>query len=225
MPGSLLLPCARIAPAPSVRHRVLEEGWYLMSTSELEHELRRVRSPEEPLPPSGAIQLDSDEALAFRDAGNLPDEHGRTLRLVLHAGSSEAGSLDAKRLAFEPDYLDRPRWRREGSRPVNLVPLRPPDGADPGTPEAGPWWEEPAVAGLEEEWRRTGAVAGMAIPGEIRSFVFKTVLVLRAARRPVNPDSVGDAISRWLRADQAEQIRRQLRDANLGDLPPSVGRT
>src|SRR5918997_3971129 len=95
-----------------------------MNLEELQQELRRLRAPTE-TPPSGALPLSPEEALARRDAGNPPDGSGRTLRLVLHVSDPpEPGALERKRLLFEPDYHRAPTWRRHGSMPVNVVPLR-----------------------------------------------------------------------------------------------------
>lgn len=182
-----------------------------MSTRDLEDVLGRMRSSEPAEAATTASPLSIEAALAYRDAGNIPDARDRSLRLVLHV-HDEGPSIEAKRLLYEPDYLDAPRWRRAGSRPVNVVPLRATRKADSST--SGAWWEMPDVAGLEEEWRRTGKVDGVVVPGAIRSFVFKTVVTLRAAARPVTPDSIADAVSRWLDPAQAEEIRSLLRHAN-----------
>ena len=67
-----------------------------MSVDELERELIRWRKGE----PPGPVQNDlrPNEALEFRNAGNVPDERGRTLRLVLHVTSQEElAALDEKR--------------------------------------------------------------------------------------------------------------------------------
>ena len=180
------------------------DGWYLISTDVLMRELARFRAGEE-LGPSPDIQpLTIQEALAYRDAGNLPDDQGRSLRLVLGVASEdELHSLEARRLAFEPDYLDAPDWRRDGSKPVNVVPLRSREvkGVE------RPWWEDPAVAPLEKEWQETGAVGGMPVPGEFRSFIFKTVLALRAADRDVTPEAVLDGVARWLSPRQVDELR------------------
>ena len=190
----------------------LAEGWYLMSPEDLERELRRMRAPKNAIEPSDARLLSIDEALAYRDAGNLPDERGRTLRLVLRVDSLEdLEALDRKRLAYEPDFHDPPEWRIAGSRPVNVVPLRA-EGVV--VPEAGPWWEDEGVADLETEWRAHGTVAGIQVPGDYRGFVFKTVLSLRAAGRDVTPDSIADSIARWLSPEDAARIAGALRRAN-----------
>lgn len=174
-----------------------------MSTRDLEKELARWRDPDSAVTPSNAVALSIDEALAYRDAGNLPDELGRTLRIVLLARDlDEVRSLGRKRALFEPDYLDPPTWRRPGSAPVNVVPLRSPDVA--GDPS--PWWESSDVAELEEEWRRTGRIAGLAVPAEFRGFVLKTVVSLREAGRPVDADSVAGSLARWLSPEQVSEV-------------------
>lgn len=187
---------------------MLDEGWYLMSTKDLELELARRRKPDSAVPPSNAQRLSVEDALAYRNAGNLPDEKDRSLRLVLIIGRpDELTYLDSKRSLYEPDYHDAPAWRREGSRPVNVVPLRDPNVA----PESsGPWWDEPQLGALEREWREHGTVAGLPVPGEYRGFVYKTVLALRSAGREVTVDTVADSISRWVPPDEAARIRAAL---------------
>lgn len=189
----------------------LHEGWWLMSTPGLERELRRRRSPDLGLPPSDTLPLTIPEALAYRNAGNLPDALGRTLRLVLEVGDAEElESLSAKRMEYEPDYHDPPKWRREGSVHVNVVPLRGPEVT--GDPRA--WWENPQLAALEAEWGTRGTVAGLRVPGELRGFVYKTVLALEADGRSVSPDTVADSLERWLPQAEVAQIREALREAN-----------
>src|SRR3712207_1512564 len=96
-----------------------------MSAADLETELHRWRHPEEDLPPTRAEPLSMEAALAYRNAGNIPDEHDRSLRLVLHVrDAAELTYLQQKRLDYEPDFHEAPEWRREGSKPVNVVPLR-----------------------------------------------------------------------------------------------------
>jgi hypothetical protein len=191
-------------------HAGLQEGWYLMSTADLEIELARWRHPDEVHPPSNARPLSVAEALEYREAGNLPDELGRTLRLVLIAqNDEELAHLHDRRARYEPDFHQAPAWRRAGSRPVNLVPLRG-SGVE-GRPRA--WWDDPQVAALEEEWRRTGRMAGLRVPGEYRAFVLKTVLALRSAGLPVTAQTVADSIARWVPALEAERIRAALRAA------------
>ena len=181
-----------------------------MSTADLERELARWRDPAADVPPSNARPLSVEEALAYRDAGNLPDEHGRTLRLVLVAQTAdEVRTLGKKRARFEPDYHAAPAWRREGSAPVNVVPLR----ASGVVGDPSPWWESPDVADLEAEWRATGRIAGLKVPAEYRGFVLKTIVSLREAGLPVTEDSVADSIARWLSREQAAEIRAALRAA------------
>lgn len=187
---------------------MLQEGWYLMSVADLEAELAHLRDASRP-PGQTTLALSDSDALAYRDAGNLPDEHGRSLRLVLGVGDEPLGE---KRLRFEPDFHSAPEWRREGSKPVNVVPLRR-AAAVPRDPELA-WWEQPDVAALEEEWRDTGRVAGLIIPGAYRSFVLKTIASLRIAGLQVNVESVIGSLSRWLRPDQVGEIRTALLDAN-----------
>ncbi|MEA2516558.1 MAG: hypothetical protein QOG16_396 [Actinomycetota bacterium] len=180
-----------------------------MSAADIELELKRWRDPDADVAPSGAEALSIEEALEFRDAGNVPDDRDRSLRLVLHVNdSAELSYLQQKRLLFEPDFHDAPTWRREGSKPVNVVPLRR-EGVEGHGGSA--WWEDPSVADLEEEWSRSGTVAGMRVPADLRSFVYKTVLSLRAAGREVTPGSVADSISRWMPPKEAEQIRQWLK--------------
>jgi hypothetical protein len=178
-----------------------------MSTADLERVLARRRGVDAPAPES--VRLSVPEALAYRDAGNLPDDRGRTLRLVLHVAGPD--DLAAKRSLYEPDYHDAPSWRRPGSRPVNVVPLREP-GAGAVAPDA--WWEQPELRALEEEWARSGTVAGIVVPAAYRGFVYKTALSLRGAGIEVTPQSLADSIARWVPADEAEQIRAALREAN-----------
>lgn len=189
---------------------MLREGWYLMSTAELERELDRWRGGA--ADPSTAIPLSVAEALAYRNAGNVPDVDGRCLRLVLILrDESDLRHLQQKRERYEPDFHEAPSWKREGSKPVNVVPLR----ETQLTPtDAGPWWEQPDVGQLEEEWQASGAVGDLVVPGRYRSFVFKTVLSLRAAGRAVTPESVADSIERWLGPEDAGRIRTALLEVN-----------
>jgi len=183
-----------------------------MSTTDLERELARLRHGGAQLPPSNAVRLSVDEALAYRNRGNLPDEHGRTLRLVLRIDdSSDVAALDTKRLRFEPDFHDAPRWRRPGSVRVNVVPLRAPGVDSPKPLDA--WWDDADMAALEDEWRTSGTVGGVPVPGEWRGFVFKTVVALRAAGRPVHAEAIADSASRWLAPVDAERLRAALRAA------------
>lgn len=181
----------------------MREGWYLMSTGELERALAAWRRGDDSA--EFGIPLSNEFAIARRDAGNIPDEEGRSLRLVLFVDDEP---LERKRLRWEPDFHDAPDWRREGSRPVNVVPLR---SSDSPAAHGRPWWEMPRVDSLEEEWRRTGSVAGIEVPAEYRSFVFKTVIALQDAGRDVTPDAIGDSIARWLSPEDAEEVRAALK--------------
>jgi hypothetical protein len=188
----------------------LREGWYLMSVHDLEIELARHRGEARP-EPTGSVALSIADALAFRDAGNVPDELGRSLRLVLHVSDESAAALHEKRLDWEPDFHDAPDWRGPGSMPVNVVPLRV------DTARAAPgraWWDDPELAALEKEWEATGVVAGVRVPAEYRGFVYKTVLSLQQAGRPMTVDSLLDSVARWLNAEQVEELRRALAAAN-----------
>jgi hypothetical protein len=182
---------------------VLDEGWYLMSVSALERELIRWRTGSG-APGEDIVRLTTEEALAHRNHGNLPDAQGRSLRLVLHVFTQDdLRALESKRRFFEPDYLDAPEWRVAESVPVNVVPLRASDVK--GAPQ--PWWEEPRLGELEAEWSRSGRVAGLEVPGEYRSFIYKTVLALQDSGRPVSEEAVLAAIARWLSPGQVEAIR------------------
>ena len=182
-----------------------------MSVSDLERELARHRGAH--VPPSNAVHLSPQEGLAYRNTGNLPDELGRSLRLVLHVRDrDDIASLDKRRALYEPDHHDAPTWRREGSKPVNVVPLRIVDEEDGTAREVGPWWEDPEVAELEREWQRAGTIAGLRVPGEYRSFVYKTVIALRKAQREITADSVVDSVSRWLPPQDAERLRAALKE-------------
>lgn len=188
----------------------LDEGWYLMSVKELERELARLRDPSQP--PTDAPHLTIEEALEARAAGNVPDENGRSLRLVLHVSNVEdVRSLSRRRLEFEPDFHDEPTWRRDGSVPINVVPMRL------GPIEPAPdrdWWNEPDIAELEAEWRRTGKVDDVRIPDGYRGFVFKTVLSLRAAGRPITVETILASVARWLTPEDVATLRDALHEAN-----------
>ncbi len=189
----------------------LQEGWYLMSTRDLERELARWRKPGADLPPSKARRLSVPVALAYRDAGNFPDEDGRTLRLVLLVdGPKKLSSLSQRRLLYEPDYHEAPNWRRAGSAHVNVVPLRTSEVA--GDPK--PWWEDPQLAALEEEWHANGTVEGLRVPGPYRGFVYKTVIALKATNIPITADAVADSIARWVPSEEAARIRAALLEAD-----------
>ena len=199
----------------SERHQVpeslLREGWYLMSTTGLERELAQFRHPQGEHRSSGVVPLSIEEALAFKHAGNMPDADGRWLRLVLHVGDTTAlEDLNERRLLFEPDLHEPSDWRQPGSKPVNVVPLRSSPVGPPVAPK--PWWEEPGIRELEEEWREKGTVAGLPVPEEYRGFVFKTVLALQAAGDPVTAERVADSIQRWLSPADAARIRAALLD-------------
>lgn len=190
----------------------LADGWYLMSTPDLERELSRWRAPETNLEPSNARRLTVEQALEFRDAGNVPDEFDRTLRLILRVDDTqELATLEERRLEFEPDFQDAPRWRLAESRPINVVPLRRP-GIEPVT--EGAWWENPELAQLEREFVQQGTAAGVRVPGEYRGFIFKTVLSLRSQKREVNPTTISGSIARWLSPQDAARIARELNELN-----------
>lgn len=188
----------------------LSEGWYLMDNRALERELQLFRTGEGP----GGEHVEAlsiDAALAFRNAGNLPDDLDRTLRLVLVIETEDdLRNLDAKRAALEPDYLDAPTWRREGSRPVNVVPLRA--ASVRGTEQA--WHEDPEMDALESQWRESGTVEGVTIPGDYRSFLFKSIVALRSTGREITVESLCGALERWLDPAQVAEIRAALEDAN-----------
>lgn len=156
------------------------------------------------------VPLSIEEALTVRNGGNLPDDNERSLRLILFVDDEP---IEQKRLRFEPDFHRAPEWRREGSRPVNVVPLRAGAGRAGGD---SPWWELPRVKELEAEWRTTGTVAGIEVPADYRSFVFKTVIALQDAREPVTPDTIGDSIARWLSPEDARRIRESLKTKGPG---------
>ena len=195
----------------------MEEGWYLMSTTDLEVELARWRG-DDSRPPSRAQRLSVEEALAFRNRGNMPDELGRSLRLVLRLDDErDLADLDRKRLHYEPDFFEAPSWRRPGSKPVNVGPLRAPNIE--GTART-PWWAEPEMAEMEAEWIQTGAVDGVMIPEEYRSFVYKTVALLRRAEIRPSVSTIGDSISRWLTPEEAARVRTALEVANASTPEP-----
>lgn len=183
-----------------------------MSPGDLEVELRAWRDPDAEVEPSHAEALAMAEALAYRDLGNLPDDLGRTLRLVLVLDRVEPGLMERERARFEPDFHDPPTWRREGSKPVNVVPLVSPAAAVSRPGDA--WWDDPEMGAFEEEWRSTGSVAGLVIPDEWRGFVFKTIASLRASGREATVDAVVGSVARWLEPDDVERLHRALREAN-----------
>lgn len=189
---------------------VLDEGWYLMSTEDVEAELRRFRGQAHK--ESNAERLSIADALAYKRAGNVPDGLGRSLRLVLHVRSQEElSALDRKRLMFEPDYLEEPTWRKPGSKPINVVPLR---ASDVVGPAADDWWQQPDLQSLEEDWKRTGTVDGVVVPAEYRGFVYKTVLSLRAAGKEVSVTTIVDSVARWLGPRDLELLRDALERSN-----------
>ena len=183
-----------------------------MSAADLEVELRAWREPDADVPPSEAIAMSVEDALARRNAGNLPDEQDRSLRLLLVIEKVEPGHIERERRRFEPDFHDAPVWRREGSKPVNVVPLLLPGVAERNAPER--WSDDPTMGKLEEEWSASGAVSGLVIPEEWRGFVFKTIASLRDSGRDVTVDSIADSVARWLAPEEAERLRDALREAN-----------
>jgi len=190
----------------------LADGWYLMSTADLEVELARWRSPGTEVGTSNTRRLTTEEALEYRNAGNLPDEVDRTLRLVLRIDDTQdLERLAERRLEFEPDYQEAPAWRREGSRPVNVVPLRRSGVAPVST---GPWWEDDELAKLEREFGERSTAAGVRVPGEYRGFIFKTVLALRSQGREITPETISASIARWLPEKTAVRIARELNELN-----------
>ena len=186
---------------------LLREGWYLMSVRDLEIELARHRDPSRAHETSTAQPLTTDEALAYRAAGNLPDGKGRSLRLVL---AVDGEPLEKKRLRYEPDFHSAPSWRKEGSKPINVVPLK--TGPPRGVETESAWWEQADMAPLEDEWERTGTVGGVAIPAELRGFVFKTIVALHAAGVEVTKRSILDSVSRWLSPGQVQELRVAFED-------------
>jgi hypothetical protein len=186
----------------------VNEGWYLMTSAEVERLLIAVRSGSPNI--EFGVPLPIDDALAYRNAGNVPDDAGRTLRLVLYDDGGP-GALVQKRLQFEPDYQEAPTWKVQGSKPVNVIPLRVGERKT-RTHEA--WWEDPAMARLEEEWTKSGSIEGVRIPGEYRGFVFKTVVELRTAGKDVTPQAIADSVARWLSPEDAERVRDALITAN-----------
>jgi hypothetical protein len=185
----------------------MDEGWYLMSARDLEIELKRWREPALDAPESRAERLSTTAALAYREKGNLPDDLGRSLRLVIHIPPEGGpGYVEKQRVRFEPDFHEAPAWKREGSKPINVVPLR----AGRARPSGDAWWDDPDIAELEREWLERGTVAGMPVPGAYRSFVYKTVIALRAAGKEITPATVSDSVSRWLSPSDAQALRAAL---------------
>jgi hypothetical protein len=188
----------------------LAEGWYLMNISEVETELSRHQEKSDDA--SGVVPLTIEEAISYRNQGNLPDQHGRTLRLVLHINDrADLQQLDAKRLLFEPDHHELPKWRRPGSVPINVIPLhtRPLEPA-----EDRPWWRDPELGALEDEWKQKGTVSGLRIPEIYRGFIYKTIVNLRAANIRITPESVANSIARWLPERDAQTIKSSLQELN-----------
>ena len=180
----------------------MREGWYLMNLRDVEKLLAAWRASD--LSKDFGVALTNDEALEIRDAGNIPDARDRSLRLVFFVDDEP---LERKRLRFEPDFHRAPSWRRQGSRPVHIVPLRK---GVVGAGDERPWWELPRVGELEEEWRDSGKVAGIAVPAEYRSFVFKTVIALQDAEEEVTEASIAASIARWLPPADAQRIAESL---------------
>ena len=183
------------------------EGWYLLTDAEVEQVLlsvKRNESPAELGPP-----LSVDQAIAHRNAGNLPDPSGRVLRLFLQMDGAGVAAVEEKRASFEPDFHEAPSWRRAGSRPVNVIPL----GLG-HAPSEEAWWDEPLVAELEAEWSRSGEVDGVTVPAHYRGFVYKTALALRRAGRDVDVETIADSAARWLPPSDADKLRSALLEAN-----------
>ena len=187
---------------------MLEEGWYLLSPSEVERELPFIDDPSHE---SQQVRLSSEEALAFRNAGNLPDSNGRWLRLVLRSDDPDPEAIARRRAFFEPDFHAAPTWRREGSKPVNVIPLRP---KTLGVSDEEAWWDDARMAAYEQEWREHGTVERIVVPGEYRSFVYKTVAALKAAGQEVTAESIADSVARWVPGEDADRIRAALLTAN-----------
>ena len=101
---------------------MLEEGWYLMNVPELERALRWMRETESEGESFAGIRLSIDQALEFRNAGNVPDENGRSLRLVLHVDAEPEG-LARKRPSSSPTITRPPHGGERDPKPVNVVPL------------------------------------------------------------------------------------------------------
>ena len=190
------------------------DGWYLMTTEEVVREAANWRNGS-PDAFANAHRLSIKEALARRNAGNLPDETGRSLRLVIEV-EDDAGVDDvaARRVELEPDFHTAPGWRRQGSQPVNVVPLRR-RGDQRHDHEA--WWEDEKIAPLEAEWVQKGTVAGLPVPGEYRGFVYKTVIALNAAGHEVTADAVADSVARWLEPDDVARLRAALGQGKARD--------
>lgn len=180
-----------------------------MSVRDLEIELAALRDGAAAAV-SNALPLTVAEALEFRNNGNVPDGSGRTLRLVL---ALDDEPLSSKRLRYEPDYHAEPSWRRDGSKPINIVPI-PSDRLQANAAADLAWWEQPDVADLEREWQQSGAVGGLRIPAGYRSFVLKTIASLQSAGIDVTVESVAGSLARWLSPGQVSEIRTALTEAN-----------
>ena len=181
-----------------------------MTTAELEAELAAMDDPSIEGPVTDAVPLEQEMALAIKQQGNRPDAEGRTLRLVLRAEGPDPESIARRRILFEPDYHDAPTWRGPGSKPINVIPLRSPDRSR--LPRA--WWEDPVMGELEAEWQDRGTAAGVKVPGDYRSFVFKTIAALRASGRDVSAVAIADSIARWVSEEDAAVIKAALLEAN-----------
>ncbi|MEA2460290.1 MAG: hypothetical protein QOH90_467, partial [Actinomycetota bacterium] len=180
-----------------------------MSDREVEDLLARAKEGPRFPEPSG-IHLPPHEALAHRDSGNVPDDAGRVLRLVLHmTPTDDPRAIHEKRLQFEPDFHSAPRWRRAGSRPVNVVPL----GMGSRRTNQEAWWEDADMARLEAQWTKSGVVEGIKVPAEYRSFVYKTIVALQRDGIDVSALTVADSVARWLPEGEAAALRAALEDA------------
>ena len=60
----------------------------------------------------------------------------------------------------------------------------------------------------------TGGVDGVRIPAQYRSFVYKTIALLRAAGEEVTVATISASIARWVAPDQAEDLRAVLEESN-----------
>ena len=182
-----------------------------MNTAELERVLARHRSGSQHVEPLQKLSV--EEALSFRNAGNVPDDEGRSLRLVLHVDNDrQLRALHVERLRFEPDFHDAPEWRRDGSKPVNVVPLRTDRFA--GASSAGAWWEDERMGEMEARWSETGVVSGVNVPAEYRGFVYKTIAALEDAGKTVTVRAIADSVARWLDPADAASVRAALESAN-----------
>ena len=94
---------------------------------------------------------------------------------------------------------------------MNVVPLRPPELTGEA---ASNWWDQPDLARLEKEWTAHGTVEGLSVPAEYRSFVYKTVLALKAGGREVTLRTLLDSLARWMSPDDLDSLESALRRAN-----------